>query len=122
VTKLHSVPLDQLGNEVPSIPRGLGENGKALWSKVMKEYASDDVGGKEMLYQIACAADMAARLRKLVDRDGELVKTKAGPRENPLIKQELAYRSFVVRGLARLGLNFEAIRNTPGRPPRPGYA
>jgi hypothetical protein len=103
-----------------SMPSGLGEHGKALWRKVMKEYAVDDAGGVEMLFQICSAADMAARLRAQIDKEGVLVKTKAGPREHPLLKQELACRSFVVRGLGRLGLSVEPLRTAAGRPP--GYA
>jgi hypothetical protein len=40
----------------------------------------------------------------------------AGPRDHPLLKHELAARSFVVRTLQRLGLNMEAVKPT-GRPP-----
>src|SRR6516225_11106167 len=94
-----------------SMPSGLGEPGRALWRKVMKEYAVDDAGGVEMLAQICAACDMAARLRERIDAEGIVLKTKMGPRENPLLKQELAYRSFVVRGLARLGLAVEPVRN-----------
>jgi hypothetical protein len=116
------VPLNELGNEVPSIPKGLGDNGQALWRRVTAEYAIDDCGGQEMLYQICSAADMAARLRAQIDKEGVLVKTKSGVKEHPLIKLEIVNRSFVVRGLARLGLNFEPVRTTMGRPPTPGYA
>ena len=103
-----------------AMPDGLGQNGKALWRKITTEYDISDAGGVEMLGQICHAKDMAIRLRAHIDRHGEIVATKMGPREHPLLKQELAYRSFVVRGLQRLGLNFEPLRSTPGRPP--GFA
>ena len=48
--------------------------------------------------------------------DGSVVQTKNGPREHPLLKSELACRSFVVRGLQRLGL---ADNSRPVG--RPGY-
>jgi hypothetical protein len=35
----------------------------------------------------------------------------------PAIKTELEARSFVVRTLARLGLNFEPVKASVGRPP-----
>ena len=35
----------------------------------------------------------------------------------PLLKHELAARAFVVRTLARLGLDLEPVRAGPGRPP-----
>jgi hypothetical protein len=99
-----------------AIPDGLGVQGQALWRDVQNEYAVDDVGGRETLFQICAAKDMAVRLRERIDRDGEVVKGRQGPRENPLIKMELAHRAFIVRGLQRLGLNLEPLRNAPGRP------
>ena len=47
--------------------------------------------------------------------DGLLVKTKHGPKEHPLVKHELAARSFVVRTLARLGLDVDHAKPV-GRP------
>src|SRR5262245_18166173 len=119
VRNLHLVTPDSTGADASSIPTGLGDHGRSLWSTVMAEYQGDDIGGREMLFQVCAAADMAARLRAQIDKEGVLIKTKGVPREHPLIKQELAHRSFVVRGLARLGLNFEPIRTQMGRP---GYA
>jgi hypothetical protein len=37
-------------------------------------------------------------------------------RDHSLIKHEIAARSFVVRTLARLGLDLEPVRAGPGRP------
>jgi hypothetical protein len=41
--------------------------------------------------------------------------TKAGPKDHPLIKYELAARSFIVRSLHRFGLDVEPVRAV-GRP------
>ena len=117
--KLSLITGEEPAADQAAMPQGLGEHGRALWSKVMKEYAVDDAGGLEMLFQVCASADMAARLRERIDAEGIITKTKGGPREHPLLKQELAYRSFVVRGLSRLGLAVEPLR-TVGRPP--GYA
>jgi Phage terminase, small subunit len=103
-----------------STPVGLGPHGAVLWAKVMAEYDVSDCGGREMLAQACTALDRAEKCRDRIDRDGECLKTKAGLKEHPLIKVELMCRSFVVRTLARLGLNFEPLRTGPGRPP--GYA
>ena len=48
--------------------------------------------------------------------DGEITRTKAVLREHPALKHELSNRSFVVRTLARLGLDVEAVKPV-GRPP-----
>jgi hypothetical protein len=54
--------------------------------------------------------------RDAIDRDGELIRGKAGAKEHPLLKHELAARAFVCRTLQRLGLDVEAIK-PQGRPP-----
>jgi hypothetical protein len=64
------------------------------------------------------ALDRAEACRERIDRDGEMISTKGGMRKNPLLKSELASRAFVVRTLARLGLNFEPVRPSVGRPGR----
>ena len=64
----------------------------------------------------ACAsADRAESLRAQIDQEGEILVTKQGRRDNPLLKHELGARNFVCRTLLRLGLAVEPIRG-PGRP------
>jgi hypothetical protein len=64
------------------------------------------------------SGDRAEGLAEHISRDGMVIRTKAGLKENPLLKHEIAARSFIVRTLARLGLDVEAIKPI-GRPP--GY-
>ena len=99
-------------------PRKLGPSGTALWRSVTAAYGIEDAGGIEMLAQACQALDRAEALRAAIDRDGEIVRTKAGPKDHPGLKHELANRSFVVRTLQRLGLDVEAIRPV-GRPTGP---
>ena len=117
--KLHVVPNSPTGDGVAT-PKGLELHGRALWDRVTGEYDLSDAGGVAMLTAACRALDRAERCRAIIDRDGEIVKTKAGPREHPLLKAELASRAFVVRTLARLGLAYEPVRLTAGRPP--GFA
>jgi hypothetical protein len=98
-------------------PRQLGSHGIALWRTVLAEYQIDDVGGREMLAQACVGLDRAEGLAAEITADGEIIRSQAGPRAHPAIKEELAARSFVVRTLARLGLNSEPVRATVGRPP-----
>jgi hypothetical protein len=105
---------------VLSPPRALGSYGLSLWTKVMSEYAISDTGGLEILAQICAAEDRAESLAESIARDGAVVYSRAGvPRSHPAVKDELACRAFVVRSLERLGLNVEAVKPAPGRPPRP---
>jgi hypothetical protein len=99
-------------------PRKLGKHGGALWSSVMSEYRIDDIGGIEVLTQACQAADRVEALAEQIDKDGEIIRTRGGvPRAHPGLKDEIALRSFIVRTVERLGLNFEALRPSVGRPP-----
>ena len=110
-----SVAPDQPGTGLQP-PRKLGPSGQALWEVVQREYKVEDCGGVEVLVQICLASDRADALAARIDEDGETIATKAGLKAHPCLKDELAARSFIVRGLQRLGLNLEPIRSTGGRP------
>jgi hypothetical protein len=103
----------------PQPPGPLGQPGRALWASVQKEYGVADSGGVEMLFQICSARDRLAQLADEIAADGVIVRSRAGPKPHPAIKEELGLRSFIVRALSRLGLNFEPVRASPGRPGTP---
>jgi hypothetical protein len=84
----------------------------------MREYGITDRGGIELLAQACGAVDRIEALREAIDRDGEVVIVRGVPRAHPGLRDELAARAFVVRTLERLGLNVEAVKAGPGRPPR----
>ena len=104
-------PVDR----APPPPRELGEHGLALWRRIHAGYAIEDEGGLELLCLASEALDRAQSLRDAIMRDGELIRTKTGLRDNPLLRHELANRSFVARSLQRLGLDVEPVRGM-GRP------
>ena len=112
--------VPQTPPDLTAPPRHLGEHGLTLWRSVTSEYGIEDAGGVEMLLLACQSLDRAEECRAQIDADGEIIRTKAGMRENPLLKSELANRSFVCRTLARLGLDVEAIKPT-GRPPGAPY-
>jgi hypothetical protein len=100
----------------PKPPCDLGEVGLSLWRDIVTAYEFDDRGSYETLAQACAAADRAAACAVQIEKDGVLIRTKGGMRDHPLIKHEIAARSFVVRTLARLGLDLEPVRAGPGRP------
>jgi hypothetical protein len=104
----------------PTPPRTLGRFGLALWQSIHAEYQLDDAAGIEMLLTACQALDRAEDCARIIENDGPVVKTNHGPKEHSLLKCELANRAFAVRTLQKLGLNYEPIRNSAGRPP--GYA
>jgi hypothetical protein len=99
-----------------SPPRTLGKVGQDLWDRITGAYSIDDEGGRELLAQACAAAERAESLRRQIDEAGEVVHTRSGPRDNPLLKHEIAARAFVTRTLCRLGLSVEPLRSGPGRP------
>ena len=111
-------PLGLLSNPAasPPPPRSMGGHGQSLWNRVMAEYQIEDCGGLEMLAQACQALDRAEALRGEIERDGEVLRVRGTVRDHPALRHELANRAFVVRTLARLGLNFEPVRPSVGRP------
>ena len=101
-------------------PGKLGAVGMSLWLDIVASYEFGDRASYETLFQACASADRADRLRQLIDADGEIVRTKAGIKDHPALRHEIACRSFVVRTLARLGLDLEPLRGGPGRPPGGG--
>jgi hypothetical protein len=113
--ELSVVPLPSTAHKPPP---NLGPAGTKLWQAVMNEYAIADCGGLALLEQAAFAADRAERLRIEIDRDGEIIRGRIGPREHPGLRAELAARAFICRTLQRLGINLEPTRAAAGRPPQ----
>jgi hypothetical protein len=112
LTVIHGEPLADLTTP----PGDLGETGRHLWASIQNQYVISDSGGLAML-KLACeSADRAQRCRRQIDEDGELVRGRTGPRDHPLLKHELAARSFTVRALQRMGLDVEPVKGV-GRPP-----
>jgi hypothetical protein len=100
----------------PEPPRKLGESGLALWRAIQAEFRIHDVGGVELLLQACSMQDRVAAMAARIDADGEVVHTKVGPKEHPLLRSELQGRSFIVRTLGRLGVTDEILKPV-GRPP-----
>jgi hypothetical protein len=115
LTVIHGEPLADLVEP----PSDLGATGAALWVSIQRQYQIRDSGGMAML-KLACeASDRAQRCRQQIDQDGEMIRTRTGVRSNPLLRDELANRAFVVRTLGQLGLDLEPVKAI-GRPPSGG--
>ena len=102
-------------------PRPLGRHGAGLWRAITSEYSFDDTPGREMLYHACAALDRAEDCAAQVAADGPVLRTKAGIKEHPALRCELASRSFCVRTLARLGLDFEPLKAMGRTPSGTGY-
>jgi hypothetical protein len=101
--------------------RPLGSHGQRLWSQVQAEYQISDIGGREILTQACELLDRVERLRVEIDRDGEIIRTKNGPRVHPGINQETHLRVAIGKMLDRLGLNLEPVKPHGGQPRTIGW-
>jgi hypothetical protein len=111
----------QNGRHLPGTPASPPRGWLALWKRAHSEYLIDDVAGSEMLLQACQSLDRAESLRAQIKADGEVIRGRNGlVRSHPSLRDEIANRAFLVRTLSRLGLNFEPLRASPGRPPNVG--
>jgi P27 family predicted phage terminase small subunit len=106
--------------KVPQPPRTMSAPGMSLWSRITEEYDISDSGGRELLCLACETLDRVQSLRELIDAEGEVVRTKAGLKDHPALRHELAGRAFISKCLTRLGLSVEATIRSVGRPPGPG--
>jgi len=95
--------------------RPLGTHGQQLWARVQAEYGISDIGGRELLTQCCEMLDRAEKLREAIERDGEILYTKAGPKLHPAVREETNLRVAISKGLERLGLNLEPARPHGGQ-------
>jgi hypothetical protein len=100
-------------------PRPLGEHGRRLWDRVQAEFGITDIGGIELLAQVAGAVDRLEELAAAIAIDGVVIRGQQGAKANPLLRDEIQCRAFVVRTLKALGVTLEPAKQI-GRPGR-GY-
>jgi hypothetical protein len=99
-------------------PRQLGPHGLSLWTGVLAEFDIRDRAGLELLSQAAACLDRAEGLAEQINADGTVIRTRAGVRSHPAIKDETACRTACVRILEKLGITREELRPMAGRPPQ----
>jgi hypothetical protein len=97
-------------------PTSLGKAGAELWLALHRDYIIEDSAGRQMLLRICETADTLASYEEQIERDGPTIRTASGVREHPLLKHQLAARSFIVRSLHRLNLDVIPPRSEIGRP------
>jgi hypothetical protein len=105
---------------IPASPRPLGEHGQGLWDRIQREFFIQDAAGQEILYQACATLDLAELLAAQIANDGPMITTAHTRKTHPAVREELQARAIVCRLLEKLGVNTEASRPGPGRPPR-GY-
>jgi hypothetical protein len=117
-TRDPSLTLVDPASTIIAPPRKLGPHGMSLWTGVLSEFDIRDRAGLELLSQAAACLDRAEGLAEQIQADGEVIRTRAGVRSHPAIKDETACRTAAVRILEKLGVTREELRPTAGRPPQ----
>jgi hypothetical protein len=101
-------------------PRDLEPPGRALWLAILHEYEIDDSGSRALLAEACRAFDRAEQCAKAIARDGLMIAARNGFKEHPLLRVELASRSFATKTLLRIGVVEVPADKPVGRPPRGG--
>src|SRR5262245_1064131 len=83
-------------------PADLGVAGKKLWQDITREFTLESSAEVQQFYEACCMEDRAVKLRRHIDREGEMVEIRGARRDHPCLKHELAARAFVVRTIANL--------------------
>jgi hypothetical protein len=112
--RLHVVPPSS--PEVPEPPGPLDTFGRQLWDAILLEYVFTDPGSTEIAYQACLSRSRAESCRQIIDREGELIRTRTGTRAHPLLREECAARALLARLIQKLGMNLEPVKAI-GRPP-----
>ena len=76
-------------------PASLGKAGAELWQSIHRDYVIEDSGGHQMLLRICEACDSLASYDEQIERDGPTIRSASGLKEHPLLKVQLATRSFI---------------------------
>jgi hypothetical protein len=117
-------PLSLVGNRPGTSlepPATLGEAGAKLWRDIAREFSFDDAAGQALLLQACTMQDRAEALRREVENDGPVIRTRTGVvKTHPAVNGEIACRAFITKAFTKLGLLYEPVRTTPGRPPGAG--
>jgi hypothetical protein len=106
---LKSIDPETAGDKPPVT---LGKAGATLWRTVTDQFCLDDAGSRETLLQVCEAKDS---LEDTVARKKQAADDKTF---QALLKAEVGYRSFIVRGLERLGVGPD--KKAIGRPVHDG--
>lgn len=90
---------------VPRAPAGLSKAAKTLWSRLITEYGIRDAAGLAVLEQAARAFDRAEEARRMLDRDGCVVKDRWGQKKaHPAATVERDARAAFLAAIRQLGV------------------
>jgi len=98
-------------------PKHLSAESKKVWKAIVEEYQISDVAGLRILRVALEAFDRSQKCRLSIAKIGLLIKDKFGQlKPHPLLPIERDSRAAFLAGLKALNLDFEPLRDRPGRP------
>lgn len=96
-------------------PSDLGPSGKQLWSDITRDHDVRAAGQLATLAQACKAFDRAELCAARIAQDGQVVESRNGLKDHPLLRHEAVARALMCRLLSRMNIVGEAKRR-PGRP------
>lgn len=105
-------PATNTGGEPP---RKFGASGQEPPNLITSEFDINGAGAS-LPAQTCHAQDRVDGLPNQIALDGIVVHFKSVPKAHPAMREELANRAFIVRGLQKLGVALKTLKPV-GRPP-----
>lgn len=93
--------------KIPKSPESLSLDGKALWTRILTDWPGiEDAAHLAILHAGIEAWERAARCRRQIDEDGEVVLDRFDQRKpHPLLAAERDSRSQFLTAIKTLGLD-----------------
>lgn len=98
-------------------PGHLSKEAKKIWKSLLAEYAIEDVAGLKILRVALEAFDRAQAARERIDLEGMTIQDRFDiSKPHSLLPIERDSRAAFLAGLKALNLDWEPLRDKPGRP------
>ena len=102
--------------KAPNPPKNLSRSAKSIWKDIVSEYELEDAAAQLLLGVALEARDRLVQAQDIIARDGLIVQTPNGPRNNPALTAEKDARNGMLASLKALNLDLEPLRDRLGRP------
>ena len=103
--------------KLPIAPRGLSPEARKWWKKLLEEYSIEDQAGLLILQVALEAFDRMRQAQSQVEKDGPTILDRFDQlKAHPMLTVERDARSQMMQALKSLNLDFEPLKEGPGRP------
>lgn len=105
----------------PKPPDSLSSDARALWTRLVDEFAIDDAAALAILERACEAFQRMRQAQGIIDKDGLTTTDRFGQaKPHPAVTIERDSRASFLQAMKALRLDIEPLRDGPGRPPAMG--